>query len=659
MGGKLVAALVSVALVGASSGVTDAGPSGGALPPELIQVLVVAGNHGIPDDAEMVAVNITAVAPAEAGHITAYACDQELPTASNLNYGTGEVVPNLALVRIGGDGSICIATHAVVDLVVDVVGYVPAGSSITALDAPVRVVDTRSVGGAVTGGTTRTVDIGGFVDNDATLAMLNLTSVAATAPGHATIFSCTDDVPNASSVNYIPGRTVANFVIARLSTDHAICLYSHATGHFVVDLVAYSTGGITTLDQPRRIHDSRASAHPVEGDETLRLDIAGQPGVPGSATAAVYNLTAAAPTAPGHATSYPCDERRPDASNLNYRPGRNSANGTITKLSPTGELCLHTLATTHLVVDLVGYTTDNASYTALTPRRIIDSRAGWRRTCDWIVISNHARFSGPAVVTAINLETFDTVDIELPEGHRIQSESATHPVMDHDCSAVLHYGGGRLHRFGLDGSRSSTAVLTRQLPGTIHAQVANGALRAMHDGSVVLIDDQVTDLTSGAVIGPGAPSDITYDGYEYVRVDVTIAENHSVIAAIYESRFYDLPVIVRTWRPDGSDIATWEMHAPTSSISSTPDGRYIGVDTQPDDDLPATTWVLSPWGDVIDLRTGWGTELESTFVGNGEMVACVRYGGLFRFDVFGPSEHLLAWYDLTPLTNHGCHALGA
>ncbi|MEQ9163270.1 MAG: hypothetical protein RLN74_11200, partial [Ilumatobacter fluminis] len=119
------------------------------------------------------------------------------------------------------------------------------------------------------------------------------------------------------------------------------------------------------------------------------------------------------------------------------------------------------------------------------------------------------------------------------------------------------------------------------------------------------------------------------------------------------------PVIVRTWRPDGSDIATWEMHAPTSSISSTPDGRYIGVDTQPDDDLPATTWVLSPWGDVIDLRTGWGTELESTFVGNGEMVACVRYGGLFRFDVFGPSEHLLAWYDLTPLTNHGCHALGA
>ena len=61
------------------------------------------------------------------------------------------------------------------------------------------------------------------------------------------------------------------------------------------------------------------------------IDIAGRADVPDDATAAVYNLTSVDATAPGYATSYPCDAPvRPEASNLNYGPGQVVANGTIT-----------------------------------------------------------------------------------------------------------------------------------------------------------------------------------------------------------------------------------------------------------------------------------------------------------------------------------------
>lgn len=383
MGGKIVAVLVSVALVCASAGVIDAGPSGGALPPQLIQVLEVAGDHGVPDDAEMVAVNVAAVTPAAAGHLTVYPCDHDVPTTSNLNYLADDVVPNFALVRIADDGTICIATHAVADLVVDVVGYVPAGSSITALDAPVRVTDTRS-GVPIQAGNLRVVDLGEVVEPDATMAMFNLTSVRAEARGHATVFPCTADVPNTSSLNYERRRTVANFVVARLSPDRSVCVYSHATSDFVIDVVASTADGIVTLDRPARVRDTRERNAPIGAGDTLELDLVELGGVPDDATAAVYNLTAASASARGHATSYPCDGDRPEASNLNYRPGRSSANSTITKLSASGRLCIDVHAATHLVVDLIGYTTDDTHYVPLTPTRALDTRNGWQAECPWI-----------------------------------------------------------------------------------------------------------------------------------------------------------------------------------------------------------------------------------------------------------------------------------
>ena len=55
---------------------------------------------------------------------------------------------------------------------------------------------------------------------------------------------------------------------------------------------------------------------------------------------------------------YPAPDVNLPASSLNYQPGQRAiANELVTKLSPTGTICLYSSATTHLIVDIDGYTT--------------------------------------------------------------------------------------------------------------------------------------------------------------------------------------------------------------------------------------------------------------------------------------------------------------
>ena len=87
--------------------------------------------------------NVTAVSPSAPGHLTVFPCGTEMPLTSTLNYGPGEVVANAAVTKIGTDGKVCINTHAASDIVVDVTGYIPAGSLFSTV-VPGRLLDTRS-----------------------------------------------------------------------------------------------------------------------------------------------------------------------------------------------------------------------------------------------------------------------------------------------------------------------------------------------------------------------------------------------------------------------------------------------------------------------------------------------------------------------------------
>ena len=89
--------------------------------------LTVTGRGGVPNNAGAVMLNVTAVSPGAAGFLTVFPCGTEMPLASSVNYGPGDVVANAVLAKIGTGGKVCIYSPAATDIVVDVTGYIPAG----------------------------------------------------------------------------------------------------------------------------------------------------------------------------------------------------------------------------------------------------------------------------------------------------------------------------------------------------------------------------------------------------------------------------------------------------------------------------------------------------------------------------------------------------
>jgi hypothetical protein len=97
---------------------------GAALGEGATLVLPVAGRSGVPATASAVVVNVTATEPTANSYLTVWPSDEERPTASNLNMGAGDTVPNLAVVPLALDGTMSIYNHGGTShVIVDVVGW--------------------------------------------------------------------------------------------------------------------------------------------------------------------------------------------------------------------------------------------------------------------------------------------------------------------------------------------------------------------------------------------------------------------------------------------------------------------------------------------------------------------------------------------------------
>lgn len=83
----------------------------------------VAGRGGVSNDAATAVLNVTVMDAAAPGYVTVFPCGSRLPDASNLNYGTGDTVPNAVVAKLGTNASVCIYTSADAGLLVDVNGY--------------------------------------------------------------------------------------------------------------------------------------------------------------------------------------------------------------------------------------------------------------------------------------------------------------------------------------------------------------------------------------------------------------------------------------------------------------------------------------------------------------------------------------------------------
>lgn len=319
----------------------------------------VTGLGGVPSTGVgAVVLNVTAVSPEASGYATVYPAGAARPTASNLNYESGQIVPNMVIAKVGVGGEVTIFSQQRAHFVVDVQGWYPAGSTYSAL-TPQRVLDTRQ-NSRVAAGSVRTVKVAGRAGVPSTgvgAVALNVTAVDPAVGGYATVYPSGASRPTASNLNYTAGQIVPNMVIAKVGENGEISIFSQQDSDFVVDVQGwYPTSSSHNAQNPTRVLDTRTSGGVVNSGSARRIKVTGTSGVPSSGVAAVVlNVTAVSPDAAGYATVYPSGTARPTASNLNYVAGQIVPNMVIAKVGTNGEVSLFSQQNSHYVVDVQGW----------------------------------------------------------------------------------------------------------------------------------------------------------------------------------------------------------------------------------------------------------------------------------------------------------------
>jgi hypothetical protein len=274
---------------------------------------------------------------------------------------------------------------------------VEPGSSYFVPVAPERFCDTRAgYGFTRINGSTIRVPIRGVrsVPANAVAVVVTLTGVNLAGGNWLSAYPAGTAWPGTSSSNSeYYGQAVANLVTVKLGAGGAIDVRSMAASHVIVDVSGYylpattavAAGRLVTVE-PFRIMDTRTTGRLGAG-RTVPVVLGGR--IPADALAVVANVTAVETKGGGFVTAYPFGQRLPLASNLNFGPGEIRASAVMVKLGPgSGSIGfnLYTMASTHLVVDILGYITGASAkpsadglFVPIDPLRLLDTRQRSRR----------------------------------------------------------------------------------------------------------------------------------------------------------------------------------------------------------------------------------------------------------------------------------------
>jgi hypothetical protein len=365
--------------------------AGQTLGPGSTLAVQVRGVGGVPaTGVTAVVLNVTVTEPNAASFLTVFPTGVSRPLASNLNWVPGQTVPNLVEVALGADGTVSFFNSGgSVDVIADVQGYVSGAVAGTAglfnPLVPARILDTRPGSGQPHAGQTMTIGssldlqvtgVGGVPGAAVAAVVLNVTVTAPTDAGFLTVFPTGVARPLASNLNFVPGQTVPNLVIAAVGTAGTVQIFNSAGNVDVIaDVVGWftdgtdpaATGSLFSGLTPARITDTRpGSGQPNAGltlgtGGTLSVAVAGRGGVPvlggpAAPTAAVLNVTVTEPNAASFLTVFPTGVSRPLASNLNWVPGQTVPNLVVVKLGPDGTVTVfNSGGNVDVIVDVVGW----------------------------------------------------------------------------------------------------------------------------------------------------------------------------------------------------------------------------------------------------------------------------------------------------------------
>ncbi len=266
-----------------------------------------------------------------------------------------------------------------------------------------RLVDTRSGGGPIPGGSFQTFNLPQLAQaqgcgdlSSAASYSLNVTLIPSNGPvGYLTIWPASQFQPNISTMNS-DGRVKANAAIVSAGVSGGVSVFVANTSNVVLDIDGYfAPASQSTLEfyplTPCRVADTRNSGEP-EGLGPPSLS-AGVPRnfpvldatscfqqIPPGVTPAAYSLNfTAIPHGPlGYLTVWPYGQDQPNVSTLNAPTGAVTANAAVVPAGTNGEISAYANNATDLAIDVNGYFAPAAqgglSLYPTVPCRVLDTR---------------------------------------------------------------------------------------------------------------------------------------------------------------------------------------------------------------------------------------------------------------------------------------------
>ncbi|MFG2339890.1 PKD domain-containing protein [Streptomyces yangpuensis] len=306
--------------------------------------------------------NVTVTGATQDTHLSVWPSGQPRPITSNVNIKAGGTASNTITVPTGPEGTVLAQLNAgSAALIVDFVGYYQpnTGRRFTPL-APARVLDTRTTGGKLGGGQTRTVKVAGVggIPADATAVAFNLTSTGTTQNTHVIAYPDPAKRTATSNLNPEPGVDKSNQAIVPVGPDGTVTLYNNSGAtDLILDAVGYYAQqgkGLFTPVAPTRLADTRSTGRIAPGATTT------VGGIPVNALGAVVNITATDTTAAGFLAAHADGAARPEASSLNTRPGVPVPNH-VTTPAAGGRIAIWNSwgGSNHVITDLLGYFTQD------------------------------------------------------------------------------------------------------------------------------------------------------------------------------------------------------------------------------------------------------------------------------------------------------------
>ncbi len=219
--------------------ILDTRTTGGPIGAGATRDLQVTGQNGVPADATAAVVTLTTVGSTQGGYLTTYAAGSTRPApTSNINFPTGAILSNQAIVPIGAGGKITLYNFAgTSNVLVDLAGYYsPSATQLFHPLDPTRLLDTRTNNGSpLTYEQVKAIDI----PYSASAVVVNATTVASDGIGYFTLFPHGTTRPATSSINFTVGAILS--APATVATGSGkIDLYNHVNhSHAIADLEGY------------------------------------------------------------------------------------------------------------------------------------------------------------------------------------------------------------------------------------------------------------------------------------------------------------------------------------------------------------------------------------------------------------------------------------